>query len=136
MNLFRVLAELERARRTAFERWLRETCTRGVTVVLFGSRVRGTHHALSDFDVAVITDGGDYRVERAEFGEVFHVPVERLGEVLNLSVVILDIALDGKVLCGDAARFEALRDAALRYIEERGLVKTDSGWLPAGQGKA
>ena len=127
---------MERARRAAFERWLRETCTRGVTVVLFGSRARGTHHALSDFDVAVITDGGDYRVERAEFGEVFHVPVERLEEVLNLSVVILDIALDGKVLCGDAARFEALRDAALRYIEERGLVKTDSGWLPAGQGKA
>ncbi|MEL9990055.1 MAG: nucleotidyltransferase domain-containing protein [Thermoproteus sp.] len=125
--------EISRARSREISRlaasFVEEACRKG-DVVLFGSRARGTWHALSDWDLALLVRGGEYRVESREFGQVFYIPLEGLGEVLRFSMVVLDIAHDGVLLCGRGDLWQEFRASVYVYIRERGLVRTEAGWFP------
>jgi len=83
----------------ALAQYIRQRCGEG-DVVLFGSRARGTHHALSDWDIAVITPQGQYAVEATEFGQAVHIPLAALAHILDHGMLALDIAADGVLLCG------------------------------------
>ncbi|MEZ0319666.1 MAG: nucleotidyltransferase domain-containing protein [Pyrobaculum sp.] len=109
--------------------FVREACREG-DVVLFGSRARGTHHSLSDWDIAVISASGVYRVEAREFGQVFHIPLGELPRVLEFSMVVLDVAFEGMFLCGRGDAWAEFIKAAGEYVEKRRLVKTPAGWFP------
>ena len=58
------------------------------------------------------------------------LPLDRLDEVWERSMIILDAVIDGKVLCGDPHAFKAVKEEVEKYIRERGLVRTKSGWYP------
>ncbi|MGC9131283.1 MAG: nucleotidyltransferase domain-containing protein [Pyrobaculum sp.] len=115
---------LERLRK-----FLGDVCGEG-DVVLFGSRARGTHHALSDWDIAVLTQSGRYHIAVEEFGQVVYIPLASIDEVLAESMIALDIASDGQLLCGRGDHWQIYLKKAAQYIREKRLVKTPSGWYP------
>ncbi|ADN50962.1 nucleotidyltransferase domain-containing protein [Vulcanisaeta distributa] len=126
------LNEVTRWREARFMELLNELCRKSLVVVLFGSRARGDNTPLSDWDLMAIIPTGEYRIEVRDIGQVVWLPLSRLREVLESSMVILDAVTDGKVLCGDSRVFDDVKDRVRRYIEERGLVRTKSGWFPKG----
>ena len=115
--------------RAKVRRYVLERC-RHADVVLFGSRSRGEHHALSDWDIAVITPAGNYAVEQEEFGQAVFLPLSALDELLASSMLILDIVHDRILLCGRGDNWDVLLKKARSYIHRRGLVKTNLGWFP------
>ncbi|WP_291766860.1 nucleotidyltransferase domain-containing protein [Caldivirga sp. UBA161] len=124
------LSEVARLREARFREVLRELCSRSLVVVLFGSRARGDNTPLSDWDLMAIVEAGEYEIEAKDIGQVVWLPLSRLAEVLEHSMIILDAVADGKVLCGDSRIFEDVRDKVSKYIRERGLVRTRDGWFP------
>lgn len=110
--------------------FLKEVCSEG-DVVLFGSRARGSHHALSDWDIAVLTQSGRYHIAVEEFGQVVYIPLASVDEILAKSMIALDIASDGQLLCGRGDHWQIYLKKARLYILEKRLVKTPSGWYPA-----
>ena len=120
-----VLGEVARLREV-----LGELCSRSLVVVLFGSRARGDYTPLSDWDLMAIVQMGEYRIEVKDIGQVVWLPLSRLSDVLDHSMIILDAVTDGKVLCGDSGVFEDVKDKVSRYIRERNLVRTKDGWFP------
>ncbi|GAB6944252.1 nucleotidyltransferase domain-containing protein [Vulcanisaeta sp. JCM 14467] len=125
-----VLNEVTRLREARFREVLSELCGRSLVVVLFGSRARGDNTPLSDWDLMAIVPSGEYRVEALDIGQVVWLPLSRLGEVLEHSMIILDAVTDGKVLCGDSRVFEEVRGRVNEYVKERNLVRTRDGWFP------
>jgi predicted nucleotidyltransferase len=79
---------------TAF---IKEACRVG-DVALFGSRARGDFHDMSDWDLAVVTQDGEYAVKTEEFGQVVYIPLAKLHQILAFSA--LDVAYEGRLLCG------------------------------------
>ncbi len=75
---------------------------------------------------------GDYEVRSTGVGQLFVIPLDRLDELLATSMVILDILADGVLLCGDRVLYEEALAKFRRYVEERGLVRSRLGWVPAG----
>ncbi|MGC9131711.1 MAG: nucleotidyltransferase domain-containing protein [Pyrobaculum sp.] len=126
------LREVSRAREEEACRLVEELCGRALVVALFGSRARGGYTPLSDWDLLAIVERGDYRVEHRGVGQVVWLPLDKLDEVLGWSMVVLDAVADGKPLCGDLSIFEEVKRRVFRYVEERGLTRTRSGWLPRG----
>jgi hypothetical protein len=52
--------------------FIKEACRVG-DVALFGSRARGDFHDMSDWDLAVVTQDGEYAVKTEEFGQVVYI---------------------------------------------------------------
>ena len=117
-------------REARFREVLSELCGRSLVIVLFGSRARGDSTPLSDWDLMVIVPSGEYRIEALDIGQVVWLPLNRLNEVLERSMIILDAVTDGKVLCGNSRVFEEVRNRVNEYIKERNLVRTKDGWFP------
>lgn len=132
MELDKWLRALEALRSEALAelaRFIAEECATG-DIVLFGSRARGTHHALSDWDIAVVVAEGRYGLETRGFGQVLRIPLSALDEVLGTSMLILDVAADGVLLCGTGDHWAELKRRVAQYVEERGLERSPSGWYP------
>jgi hypothetical protein len=108
---------------------INELCRRAVAVVLFGSRARGDNTPLSDWDLLAIVPTGEYRVEVVSIGQVVWLPLDKLDDVLETSMIILDAVFDGKILCGDEDVFMMVKRRASGYVEEKGLVRTRAGWF-------
>ncbi|AEA12673.1 DNA polymerase beta domain protein region [Thermoproteus uzoniensis 768-20] len=130
------LREVSREREEAAQHLVEELCRKAVAVALFGSRARGDHTPLSDWDFLAVVESGEYRVEQSGVGQIVWLPLDKLEDVLGWSMVILDAVADGKLLCGDAARFEELRAAVLDYARRRGLVRRAGGWFREPQRRA
>ncbi len=79
--------------------FIKEACRVG-DVVLFGSRTRGDFHDMSDWDLAVVTQDGEYAVKTEEFGQAVYIPLAKLRQLLAFSMLILDVAYEGRLLCG------------------------------------
>ena len=117
-------------REARFREVLGELCSKSIVVVLFGSRARGDNTPLSDWDLMAIVPSGEYRVEALDIGQVVWLPLDKLSEVLERSMIILDAVTDGKVLCGDSKVFEEVRGRVNEYVKEKDLVRTKDGWFP------
>lgn len=100
-------------------------------VSLFGSRARGDYTPLSDWDLLAVVESGDYKVEHRGVGQVVWLPLDKLDEVLEWSMVVLDAVADAKPICGDRGKLEEVRKKVEEYVRRRGLVRTKHGWLPA-----
>jgi hypothetical protein len=85
---------------TAVAAFIKEAC-RVVDVALFGSRARGNFHDMSDWDLAVITQECEYAVKTEEFGQVIYIPLAKLRQLLDFSMLILDVAYEGRPLVAD-----------------------------------
>jgi predicted nucleotidyltransferase len=127
----KALREVARAREEEARRLIEELCRRALAVALFGSRARGSHTPLSDWDLLAVVESGDYRVEHRGVGQVVWLPLDKLEEVLEWSMVVLDAVTDAKPICGDRGKLEEVRKKVQEYIKRRGLVRTRHGWLPA-----
>jgi len=79
--------------------FIKEACRVG-DVALFGSRARGDFHHMSDWDLAVVTQDGEYAVKTEEFGQGVYIPLSKLHQILAFSMLILDVAYEGRLLCG------------------------------------
>ncbi|MEL9991432.1 MAG: nucleotidyltransferase domain-containing protein [Thermoproteus sp.] len=123
------IREISEERERKFRELLERLCRSALAVVLFGSRARGDHTPLSDWDLLVLTQTGRYRVEAGKLGQIFWLPMDRVGEVLEFSMVILDAVVEGKLLCGDAEAFALVKRAVEEYIKRHDLVRTKGGWI-------
>jgi len=89
------LAE-EKRKRT--EELVKKLCERGGAVLLFGSRARGEAHLLSDWNLALIVAEGEYRVESTGVGQLFIIPLDKLDDILEFSMVVRHIRRRGIAL--------------------------------------
>jgi predicted nucleotidyltransferase len=126
-----VLREVARAREEEARRLIEELCGRALVVALFGSRARGDYTPLSDWDLLAVVEGGDYKVEHRGVGQVVWLPLDKLDEVLEWSMVVLDAVADAKPICGDREKLEEVRKKVEEYVKRSGLVRTKHGWFPA-----
>jgi len=126
-----VLREVARAREEEARRLIEELCGRALVVALFGSRARGDYTPLSDWDLLAVVEGGGYKVEHRGVGQVVWLPLDKLDEVLEWSMVVLDAVADAKPICGDLEKLEEVRKKVEEYVRRRGLVRTRHGWFPA-----
>ncbi len=125
------LREVARAREEEARRLIEELCGRALVVALFGSRARGDYTPLSDWDLLAVVESGDYKVEHRGVGQVVWLPLDKLDEVLEWSMVVLDAVADAKPICGDRGKLEEVRKKVEEYVRRRGLVRTRHGWFPA-----
>ncbi|KUO84504.1 MAG: DNA polymerase subunit beta [Thermoproteus sp. CIS_19] len=125
------LREVAKAREEEARKLVEELCRGALAVALFGSRARGDYTPLSDWDLLAVIESGDYRVEHRGVGQVVWLPLDRLEEVLEWSMVVLDAVMDAKPICGDWGKLEEVKEKVQEYIKRRGLVRTEHGWLPA-----
>ncbi len=108
---------------------IKEAC-RVSDVVLFGSRARGDFHDMSDWDLAVVTQDGEYAVKTVEFGQVVYIPLAKLRQLLDFSMLILDVAYEGRLLCGRGELWQVFAREVMQYVRERKLRKNRWGWYP------
>jgi len=109
--------------------FIKETCRVG-DVVLFGSRTRGDFHDMSNWDLAVVTQDGEYAVKAEEFGQAVYIPLAKLRQLLDFSMLILDVAYEGRLLCGRGELWHAIAREVMQYVRERRLGKNRWGWYP------
>ena len=83
-------------------------------VALFGSRARGDFHDMSDWDLAVVTQDGEYAVEAEEFGQVVYIPLAKLYQILAFST--LDVAYEGCLLCGRGEFWQEFAREVMQYV--------------------
>ncbi|WP_069806638.1 nucleotidyltransferase domain-containing protein [Vulcanisaeta thermophila] len=124
------LKEVSAEREGRFREVLRELCSESLAVALFGSRARGDHTPLSDWDLLAIVASGEYRVEARDIGQVVWLPLDKVDNVLGTSMIILDAVMDGKLLCGDPRVLDEVKTKVREYIERMNLIRTRSGWFP------
>ncbi len=125
------LREATRAREEEARRVIEELCGKALVVALFGSRARGDHTPLSDWDLLAVVDSGGYRVEHRRVGQVVWLPLDKLEEVLEWSTVVLDAVTDAKPICGNHEKLEEVKKKVWEYAKRRRLTRTKHGWLPA-----
>ncbi len=99
-------------------------------MVLFGSRARGDFHDMSDWDLAVVTQDGEYAVKTEEFGQAVYIPLAKLRQLLAFSMLILDVAYEGRLLCGRREFWQGFAREVMQYIREKRLRKNKWGWYP------
>ncbi len=111
--------------------------------VLFGSRVSGKATPQSDVDLLVVADGIHPRLHRR--GEQIRsvkrilspLPVDVLlltrkevsSNFNNHNPLFLDIAEEGEIVLDTEGFLETLIVATREYIRQRGIQRTESGWL-------
>jgi len=100
-------------------------------VALFGSRARGDFHGMSDWDIAVVVEDGEYAVRSEEFGQVVYIPAAKLDQLLAFSMIILDVVHDGRFLCGKGDLWQEVVKRVRQYVKGKKLEKTRAGWYPA-----
>jgi len=108
---------------------IKEACRVG-DVALFGSRARGDFHDMSDWDLAVVTQDGEYAVKTEEFGQVVYIPLAKLRQLLDFSMLILDVAYEGRLICGRGEFWQGFAREVMQYVRERRLGKNRRGWYP------
>ena len=97
-------------------------------VILFGSRARGDHTPLSDFDLLVISD--EKPPEAPSFIQLFWFSREEVERrIRDFDTILIDALIEGKVLYDGRGEYSRLRSLAEVEIERRGLVKTEMGWV-------
>jgi predicted nucleotidyltransferase len=120
----------KRRRREIAAAFIKEACRVG-DVVLFGSRARGDFHDMSDWDLAVVTKDGEYAVKTEEFGHVVYIPLAKLRQLLDFSMLILDVAYEGRLLCGRGEFWQEFTREVMQYIRERRLGKISGVGIPS-----
>jgi hypothetical protein len=76
---------------------------------------------MGHWDLAAVTQDG---VETEKFGQVVYIPLSKLYQLLAFSMLILDVANEGRPLCGVLAGIRQGGDA-VRQEEEAGKNKWD-----------
>ena len=125
------MREVVKAREEEARRLIEELCGRALVVALFGSRARGDYTPLSDWDLLAVVESGDYKVDHRGVSQVVWLPLDKLDEFLEWSMVVLDAVMDAKPVCGDRKKREEVRKKVEEYVRRKGLVRTRHGWFPA-----
>lgn len=107
--------EVAKRRRREIAAFIKEACRVG-DVALFGSRARGDFHDMSDWDLAVVTQDGEYAVKTEEFGQVVYIPLAKLRQLLDFSMLILDVAYEGRLLCGRGECWQVFAREVMQYV--------------------
>lgn len=129
-DLVSLIRSVEAEREERFKKILKEVCGKALAVALFGSRARGDNTPLSDWDILAIIETGEYRIESSGIGQIIWLPLDKIRNVIEWSMIILDALVDAKLLCGDGKVLDKARRQALKYIEEKHLTRTRIGWIP------
>ncbi|MFO7967104.1 MAG: nucleotidyltransferase domain-containing protein [Archaeoglobaceae archaeon] len=104
--------------------------SRGVCVILFGSKALQRDNLLSDFDIAIITKDSKFKLDlEVDFpAEVFvYTAEECLKEIKSKNTILLDAFTLGKLLFDNIGVYNDLKNE----VEEiaMGLVRTSDGWI-------
>jgi HEPN domain-containing protein/predicted nucleotidyltransferase len=114
-----------------------------VAAVVFGSVAKGTAATCSDVDLLVVCR--DINPKRHRRGEeiaaikknlpelpmdiLLLTPQEVESNFRNHNPLFLDIAEEGIVLIDDHGWLENMMEATRQYVQQRGIEKTDNGWI-------
>ncbi|MGC9136500.1 nucleotidyltransferase domain-containing protein [Caldivirga sp.] len=123
------LREISRRRELEAEQVIQHLCGRSLAVALFGSRARGNNTPLSDWDLLAIVSSGEYKIEQINIGQIVRLPLSRLNDIIEYSMIILDAITDGKLLCGDPSVFNEVKARVDDYVHRMGLTRTSRGWF-------
>src|SRR3990167_7445283 len=114
-----------------------------VGAIIFGSRIKGTVTASSDIDLMIVGSGINVKLHRRG-EEIVHIkkalpglpldillltPQEVESNFRNHNPLFLDIAEEGVILIDDHRRLESLIEETREYIKQKGIKKTDQGWI-------
>lgn len=114
-----------------------------VGAIIFGSRIKGTATASSDIDLMIVGRGINVKLHRRG-EEIVHIkkalpglpldillltPQEVESNFRNHNPLFLDIAEEGVILIDDHRRLESLIEETREYIKQKGIKKTDQGWI-------
>ena len=104
-----------------------------VTAVLFGSRARGGHNVMSDYDVLLVCDGDvfdEVRRRRPPGVQLFHVKPRELEERIGeFNTILADAAVEGVVLHDGLGIWHRVSEMVLEEARRRELEKTQKGWF-------
>jgi predicted nucleotidyltransferase len=95
--------------------FIKKACRVG-DVALFGLRARGGFHDMSDWYLAVVTQDGEYAVKTEELGQVVYIPLAKLRQLLAFSMLILDVAYEGRLLCGRGELWQGFAREVAQYV--------------------
>lgn len=114
-----------------------------VGAIIFGSRIKGTATTSSDIDLMIVGEKINVKPHR-RCEEIAHIkkalpglpldillltPQEVESNFRNHNPLFLDIAEEGVILIDDHRRLENLMEETREYIKQRGIRKTDQGWI-------
>ncbi|AKV74359.1 MULTISPECIES: nucleotidyltransferase domain-containing protein [Metallosphaera] len=120
------LLEIYAREREEVREYVSSLCTRGYTVILFGSRARGDHKIYSDWDLLVV--GKDRPTTPPGQIDLHFVDAESVErEIQEFNTVVIDAFYEGVVQCDNLSIFTRYREMVLRRIN--GLRKTRDGWI-------
>lgn len=120
-----------------------------VGAVIFGSRAKGTARTVSDIDLLVVCNNiNNKRHRRGEeiasikkdlpglpVDVLLFTPQEVESNFRNHNPLFLDIAEEGVVLIDNHGWLQKLIEETREYIKQRGIKKTDHGWIfPVARG--
>ena len=110
-----------RMKQERFQKTINELKDKKVTLILFGSQIKGTATPLSDYDILLI---GDAEIE-LDFIDQFKYRDEEevMREIMKLNTVVLDALLEGKPIIDNLKIFEKLKETAQNIVKERKIKK-------------
>ena len=109
------------------EDWIKALCSRGFTVILFGSRARGEARIDSDWDLVIIGDAQPIEPPNDLAQAHFATASMAEAEIKRFNTIFIDAFHEGKLLCGDNELFNRLKTLALEVT--KGFMKTKDGWF-------
>ncbi len=68
-------------------------------------------------------------MKTVEFGVVY-IPLAKLRQLLDFSKLILDVAYEGRLLCGRGEFWHEFTREVMQYVREKRLGKNRWGWYP------
>ena len=78
----------------------------------------------------MVTQDGEYAVKTEEFGQVVYMPLAKLHQLLDFSMLILAVASEGRLLCGRGEFWQVFARWVAHYVRKRRLGKNRWGRYP------
>lgn len=129
MSVIRRLRKLAEKAEREFEEFLKEAKRHEVTIILFGSRARGNHTLISDYDLLIIHVGDELKRKGLTLN-VFNVELEELRNTISSSPLLLAAILEGRVLIDNLNVEDELKELRKRLIGLKAGVSKDRIVLP------
>ncbi len=130
LEYYDVLRETHKEWEGKFGDFIEGLRSRGVCVILFGSKASQKDNLLSDFDLVIITKDSKLDLEIDFPAELFVYNFEEcLKEIKNKNTILLDAFTMGKLIFDNIDVYNRLNNEVERTVKEKGVIRTTDGWI-------
>jgi hypothetical protein len=63
-----------------------------------------------------VTQNSEYAAETEEFGQVVYIPLAKLHQILAFSILIFDVAYEGRLLCRREELWQGFAREVVQYV--------------------